>query len=424
MSLLSRIFYLFCFILSVFLAFPWATMADTYANELVVTVQNNNTVSYYNYPFIIPLNHTQLVSLGYITASGLDTNLSRTAVASLFPSSLSSANLTILVDQCLGNRANTYRYMLGYAPARVSFDIIVGTGGYFNVTDSASMEPGASDYYLDWKGYVDNSSLLALLFAKPGALRVEIRNPQVRVYENTTAVIISSISSGVHNLIVSKTGGRVYLTVDGVASGDAASGPIIDNANPWSCQSSAAPSVQWLDYRVGGATKCWFKPITIITSSTIPDLSGSGNHGYITWGSNPVGTSTYTAGVSATGTYAMGSDVLTYTDVPIFTPTTGLGSNVYENNTADVTGLPQYEIFAAAATSLGWTTQVLYAVMMFFTAVAMAAGAFIATGSLFGGAIMFVGTLAVASSTTVIPPWLAIVIGLALFFIIVLSRSL
>jgi len=173
-----------------------------------------------------------------------------------------------------------------------------------------------------------------------------------------------------------------------------------------------------------GVLLCDLRATTILTSPYVSDKSGNGHHGAIVWGANPTGVASYSSGVSATGSYAMGSDALSYDDVPVVPPTSGLASSVYENNTAAVTSLPQYDIFAAAAASLGWTTQVLYGVMMFFTAVAMGAAAFIATGSLFGGAIMFVGTLAVASSTTVIPGWLAIVIGLAIFFIVVISRSM
>jgi hypothetical protein len=114
--------------------------ADTYSSSISFNIDNtNSSVAYNNYPFIVALNNTQLISLGYLSASGLDTQTSRITTLTNFPSGLSTSNLTVLVDQCLGNRVNTYAYKFGYVPPRTSLDIITGSGGSFNVNNSSSI---------------------------------------------------------------------------------------------------------------------------------------------------------------------------------------------------------------------------------------------------------------------------------------------
>jgi len=101
-----------------------------------------------------------------------------------------------------------------------------------------------------------------------------------------------------------------------------------------------------------------------------------------------------------------------------------LGGDAGHISTPAIAGLPVYALVEVAASSLGWTANTLYATLMWITGISIGIGAFIATRSLLGGGIMIIGTLAVASSTGVIAGWIPIVMGLALVFITVLSRSM
>ena len=283
-----------------------------------------------------------------------------------------------------------------------------------------------SKYHLQWSGYLD-SSIAGTIFGKPGSLVLDtLGTGNIRVIENSTVIIDYPVPSGVHSIYVYRsTPYTVSFYLDGVFIYSCASGVISDNSNSWISQSGPARSSSYFIYSRGAVTDYKMVLRTMSFSSTpyILDLTGNNNYGTIAWGTNPLGTDSYTSGMESAGSLVMGpSSIDPDTEVTII-PVPGV-VNLSGNDAVVVTSLPVYDLVNRAAISLGWTPQVLYGVLMWMTAVAMGAGAFIATGSLFGGGIMLIGTLAVASSTTVIPAWIPIVMGLALFFIVVLSRSL
>ena len=270
-------------------------------------------------------------------------------------------------------------------------------------------------------------------------------------YEGANLTITYPLASGTHNITMASNVTLAYtdLYVDGVRVVSAGlNGLGAGGTNTWLCESGPARSTNWVKYRVGNTLKADIQSYGIISGSTIPDMSGSGNTATIVWGTNPTGLSVSTSGIAATGSYAMGSSTIDPDLTPEIIPVPGsvnLSGDPTHTSTPPIIptgydpaapdpmagvdpitpgGLPVYELVNRAATSLGWTANTLYAALMWMTAIAMGAGAFIATGSLLGGGIMLAGTLAVASSTGVIPAWIPIVMGLALVFIVVMSRSM
>ena len=306
-------------------------------------------------------------------------------------------------------------------------------------------------FYTSWKGYFDNSTS-GYLFGRPSSFSFNSTGSGgVSVYGNSTSLIsYSPVTSGTHNItIYTPTNYTLKLDIDGVNVASSAIGNISDTSTSWFISSSGpARSTEWFYYKIGGSRKIYYQPTNIIVGSTLPDLSGMGNHGTIVWGTNPTGTGTYTSGIAATGSYVMGSSTIDPDLTPKIIPVPGsvnLSGDPTHTSTPPIIppgynpaaadpmagvdpitpgGLPVYELVNRAAISLGWTANTLYAALMWMTAIAMGAGAFIATGSLLGGGIMLAGTLAVASSTGVIPAWIPIVMGLALVFIVVMSRSM
>jgi len=157
--------------------------------------------------------------------------------------------------------------------------------------------------------------------------------------------------------------------------------------------------------RVPGG-RLWFQPNNIIIGTTVIDKSGSGNTGTIHWGTNPDGIEVTVLGmkpfeepVAPGGEEGVPPDVL-----PVPTEL-----ELFEDTDAEVSHLPMYDSVARAAVSLGFSTPVMYSILVIIAAIGVGFGALVATGSVIGFMIGF-SLVAITSVGTGLMPWWIIII--------------
>lgn len=61
---------------------------------------------------------------------------------------------------------------------------------------------------------------------------------------------------------------------------------ISDTPSNWTIGGLSTPYINSFKEYVGGNLKCWYQPNTVILGTALPDRSGTGNTGTITWGTN------------------------------------------------------------------------------------------------------------------------------------------
>jgi hypothetical protein len=138
------------------LSVPLLVYADTYDYSIGISVENTGAVNYTYLPVLVSLSNSQLNTMGYIDADGLDTNVLEAATAR--PNMIANSYLGIMVPSLLASQQKTFTYRLNNTPAQGNFYAILGTGGSSSAIDAASLEPGASDFEVEWKGYLDTST--------------------------------------------------------------------------------------------------------------------------------------------------------------------------------------------------------------------------------------------------------------------------
>ena len=117
-----------------------------------ITVYNNDS-SDWSGSVLVTLNHSQLVDLGYINSTALDTRLLEGSTDRLHMAA--DARLGLFIPSILGTQSRTYHYRLGEDPATItSFPVIVGDGGNVTVTDHANLEL-ANNFSIEFEGWVD-----------------------------------------------------------------------------------------------------------------------------------------------------------------------------------------------------------------------------------------------------------------------------
>lgn len=146
-------------LLLVVLLYP-VVMLASYDYYIPITVYNNDSGDLTGLPILITLNNSQLVSLGYILPSGLDTEVLEGASPSFH--SVVNGTLGLFIPSILGYQSRTYNYRLGVDPAQTNFTFMVGDGGYVNITDHADLELG-DNFSIKFDGYIDADTLSSLV---------------------------------------------------------------------------------------------------------------------------------------------------------------------------------------------------------------------------------------------------------------------
>jgi len=223
----------------VFLLLPLVAFADSYTYYVLVGVYNNSSTTYTNLPLLVNINNTQLFNLGYITSSGLDTNLLEGATGRTY--STTNPKLGIFVPTVGSYQKRIYDYRLGYSPPQTTFPLIVGVGGNITILDDPDLELGGN-FTVEQRGYIDTSSgSNKNLIYKVGAFRVYVSaagNITVTMNPGGSEVTVtaSNVYTGIHTInatTMDETNLKIF--VDEVERGSTALGgvAVTDNGNIW-----------------------------------------------------------------------------------------------------------------------------------------------------------------------------------------------
>lgn len=153
-----------------------------------------------------------------------------------------------------------------------------------------------------------------------------------------------------------------------------------------------------ITYSVNSTQQLFYRPTSIIQNNNLPNNTSSSNNGTITWGTNSF-LSVNMTGIQAGSSYIPGGGHITAPQLLGLPPALS-----YENPVPDVT-MPWYDLFLPAANSIGWTTNILYGVMMLFAASLIGVGVLIATGSSLLAAVGCAVAIAMGCSTGMLGWW-------------------
>ncbi len=135
-------------------------------------IYNNSTVSYENgLPVLVTVNNSQLSTLGFIGADGLDTDVREGGTARSFM--VQSVLLGVFFPTFAEGQVRMIDYRLGYTPEQTSFPVITGLGGNITVADNASIELG-DNFTIELRGWIDTTQVGANLTNKQDAFRLYI----------------------------------------------------------------------------------------------------------------------------------------------------------------------------------------------------------------------------------------------------------
>jgi hypothetical protein len=173
-----------------------------------------------------------------------------------------------------------------------------------------------------------------------------------------------------------------------------------------------------------------YQPNTIISGTTLPDLSGNSYNGTITWGANsnitisngsPNSSQSVVYNPSNGASGAQSGSQLPSGGQGYQLPQVTMPANWYGTTN---TNLPLYGVFTAASQSSGIPVNTLYFIIM----VLVAFGAFffsvVNTHSIMLSGAVFVGLLAMESGTGVVPGWIPYVMGIGVIGILFLARQI
>lgn len=126
----------------------------TFKYYIPIRVTNNSTENITGIAVLVTINNTQLANLGYMEATGLDTDVICGGVE--VPSMIAGDKIAFFIDSITPTSNKTYNYRLGVDPARTSFQVITGYGGNVTRDDHADLEPG-NNFTIYLSCFVDTS---------------------------------------------------------------------------------------------------------------------------------------------------------------------------------------------------------------------------------------------------------------------------
>jgi len=140
--------------------FTQVALASSYFYSIAITVTNTGSAQT-NLVAFATIDNSNLATQNFIATDGLNTAVEETGTARLY---LPRNNRVALYLPSLAvNETRTYTYYLGYSPAQADFKFMAGQTGYVATADAASLEPGGSNFEVEWKGYFDATKTGSLL---------------------------------------------------------------------------------------------------------------------------------------------------------------------------------------------------------------------------------------------------------------------
>ena len=322
--------------------------AAVYIVDIGVT---NSGASATALPVIVPYNVSSLVGL-WSTTIGTCQILEGVSLRSGLVDWGATDKIVVFVDGGLAAlQSRAYQFKVGTSTGYSYLPIMTGVGGFVTTAYAANLDLGTTaDYKLELSiDYQKLTGASARVFLTgPDGLTFEVTNDTGLFEYNCGGVTLTSVTpadTGVHILIVETYGvGLVRLLVDGVVEDSDVIVSAIGPNDDFVLGESTAQSVPYFNYwkiTTSGVLRLW-QQCNAVTADGVPDQSGNGNSGVITWGANPVGITVTAGPVGAVVTP-------TVTPGPAVVAKTPTIAGYYET-TGEDSALPWYELFSSAAT--------------------------------------------------------------------------
>lgn len=188
---------------------PTTAVLAAYNYYYPIRVYNNSTTAYSNgTAVLVTLNNSQLSSLGFIGADGLDTDVQEGAAGREFM--VQSTRLGVFFPTLMDGQARVINYRLGNTPEQTAFPVITGVGGNVTIDDDAGLELG-SNFTIELGGWVDtDSGTDKNLVYKHGAFELAVSDT---VGGNLTASILELLPNG-------NDASGVWASIDNAHDGD------------------------------------------------------------------------------------------------------------------------------------------------------------------------------------------------------------
>ena len=161
--------------LLVFVMIMLATPVFAAYNYVIpIQVTNNSTTSYTNLPILVPIYNDQLVTEGFIDATGLDTDVQEGASS---PFSVVDDKLGIFTTGITGSQSLSFTDYLGYTPNAASYPLITGLGGYVTTSDDATLELG-DNFTVDLSGFIDTDDVDGNIIYKTNSFAITVSDTE------------------------------------------------------------------------------------------------------------------------------------------------------------------------------------------------------------------------------------------------------
>jgi len=230
-----------------------AVVFAAYDYYIPVTVYNNSTATYSYLPVLATINNSQLHSLGYIDADGLDTRLLEDVTDRVFM--VDSGRLGFVIPSLLEDQDRTYNYRLNESPGQTAFPVIVGVGGNVTISDDADLELGGNFTILQ-RGYIDTSAGSSKnLVYKEDAFRLYVSaagNITADIWSGgdwSINVTATDVYTGLHTInVTTMNSDYLKISVDDVEKDSIARGgvAVADNGNYWVLMENEV--LVWMEY--------------------------------------------------------------------------------------------------------------------------------------------------------------------------------
>lgn len=137
----------------VLLLLPSVALASTYSYSIDITLVDTGGTARTNLVVFPAISNLNLVNGGYLAVDALDSDVLRGGAS--VPNTPRVTALGIYVASLGSKASQTYQYQTRFSPTQTAFKFMAGAAGYVSTPDNASLEPGSSDFILEWKGYFD-----------------------------------------------------------------------------------------------------------------------------------------------------------------------------------------------------------------------------------------------------------------------------
>ena len=177
----------------------------TYTGYQDITITDTSGVTRTNFSVLTGISGANLVSVGYISASGLDTNLQDGSTN--LPYMMDTVQLPIFLNTLNAYQSRVVRLYYGYSPMQTGFPVITGLSGYITTPDAAGIELG-NNFTLEINGYIrcaspcyilGKTSAIVIFFPTDGTIRV--------VIPGASNLSVTGQTTGLHDYILSLSGG-------------------------------------------------------------------------------------------------------------------------------------------------------------------------------------------------------------------------